>query len=278
VSRCAAGDDDAVTIQITAYGTHARAKLRREILNPDALHDVSLTQIVLHALVTQAARPKLAALAKRSGTLTPQLPPVFNKRLLALRAYPAACRHLPRTRLQQPRTREPNAALHAGSDALVGNDALTQLTRAQLRRRPGCQRQARIEPRQRPIFVGCRVVATQMPRRERTKPAATEMALHSVLVSVIRQHPERRVQPLAADVVGVLHASDTMAAGVPDEHASAAVGAADTQAAEAVRIARQGQLPARAPGSPVPPAIEPRPTRPSERPGIERPGKNEVER
>jgi hypothetical protein len=65
---------------------------------------------------------------------------------------------------------------------------------------------------------------------------------------------------------------------LPREHAPAAVGAADTQAAEAVRIASQGQLPARAPGSPVPPAIEPRPTRPSERPGVQRPGKNEVER
>jgi hypothetical protein len=63
---------------------------------------------------------------------------------------------------------------------------------------------------------------------------------------------------------------------LPREPAVAVGG--DAQAAEAVRIARQGQLPARAPGSPVPPAIEPRPTPPSERSGIERPGKNEVER
>lgn len=66
---------------------------------------------------------------------------------------------------------------------------------------------------------------------------------------------------------------------LPTERQPAAVGAAsDTQAAEAARIAAQGQLPARGPGSPVPTPIEPRPTRPSERPGVERPDRNQVDR
>jgi len=52
----------------------------------------------------------------------------------------------------------------------------------------------------------------------------------------------------------------------------------DAQAVEAARIAAQGQLPARAPGSPVPGTLDPPPTRPVQRPGVQRPDRSEIDR
>ena len=65
---------------------------------------------------------------------------------------------------------------------------------------------------------------------------------------------------------------------LPPERELAATAAGDAQASEAARIAGQGQLPARAPGSPVPTPIQPRPTRPNDRPGVQRPDKTEIDR
>jgi hypothetical protein len=57
-----------------------------------------------------------------------------------------------------------------------------------------------------------------------------------------------------------------------------AVGVADAPATEAARIAGQGQLPVRAPGSPVPGSLDVPPTRPVQRPGVQRPDRSEVDR
>jgi len=62
------------------------------------------------------------------------------------------------------------------------------------------------------------------------------------------------------------------------ELVAATAAAADPQAVEAARIARQGQLPARAPGSPVPGTLKPAPTRPVQRPGVQRPDRSELDR
>jgi hypothetical protein len=204
--RRAGRHDDPVAIKITAHGAHARTKLNREILDPDTLHDVSLPQIVLQAIKAQTAGPKLATLAKHTSTLTPKLTTVLTECLLALHTHPTLRCDLTRTRLQQPGTSKRRAQIHPRSNALIGGDPLTQLTRAQLRRGRNRQRQTRIETDQHPVFVGRRAVATQMPRRQRAKPAAAQMTLHPILVRVIRQHPKRRVQPLTANVVRVLHA------------------------------------------------------------------------
>ena len=53
---------------------------------------------------------------------------------------------------------------------------------------------------------------------------------------------------------------------------------ADAQALEAVRVARQGQLPLRTPGSPVAANLDRPQTRPRERPGVRLPDKSEAER
>jgi hypothetical protein len=52
----------------------------------------------------------------------------------------------------------------------------------------------------------------------------------------------------------------------------------DAQAVEAARVASQGQLPARAPGSPVPGSLDVPPARPVERPGVQRPDRSEIDR
>jgi len=69
-------------------------------------------------------------------------------------------------------------------------------------------------------------------------------------------------------------------AGTPE---LAAVGAPapavdDAQAVEAARIARQGQLPPRAPGSPVPGTLTPPTQRPVQRPDVKRPDRSELDR
>jgi hypothetical protein len=63
---------------------------------------------------------------------------------------------------------------------------------------------------------------------------------------------------------------------LPAEPADVAAG--DPAATEAARIAGQGQLPVRAPGSPVPGTLDVPPTRPAERPGVQRPDRSEVDR
>jgi hypothetical protein len=65
---------------------------------------------------------------------------------------------------------------------------------------------------------------------------------------------------------------------LPSEPALTTAGASDAQAADAARLAQQGQLPARPAGSPVPTPIQPQPTRPNERPGVQRPDKTEIDR
>jgi hypothetical protein len=99
-ARRAARHDDGVAVKIAAHGTDAHTKLNREILDPHALHDVSLPQIVLQTVKAQTARPKLATLTKRTRTLTPQLTTVLNQCLLALHTHPALRCDLTRTRLQ----------------------------------------------------------------------------------------------------------------------------------------------------------------------------------
>jgi hypothetical protein len=69
--RRAARDLDAVTVKITADGADARPQLNREILDPDALHDVSLPQIVLQAVKAQTAGPQLPALANARARSRP---------------------------------------------------------------------------------------------------------------------------------------------------------------------------------------------------------------
>jgi hypothetical protein len=147
---------------------------------------------------------KLAALAKRTSTGASQLTTVLNEHLLTLHAHPASCRDLARTCLQHSGSSQRRPEVHPGSDPGIGGDALAQLIGAQLRRGRHRQRQARVETGQRAVFVGRRVVATQVPRCERAKPAAAQMTLHPVLVGVIRQHPKRRIQ--TADVVRRIHA------------------------------------------------------------------------
>jgi hypothetical protein len=100
--RCAARDLDGVAVKITPYSTDARAKLRREILDADALHDVPLAQIVLKAIEAEAAGSELAALAERTSPLAPQLPPVLNQRLLALHTHSTLRCDVPCACLQQP--------------------------------------------------------------------------------------------------------------------------------------------------------------------------------
>jgi len=63
---------------------------------------------------------------------------------------------------------------------------------------------------------------------------------------------------------------------LPPEPAGVAAG--DPAATEAARIAAQGQLPVRAPGSPVPGSLDVPPTRPVERPGVQRPDRSEIDR
>jgi len=60
--------------------------------------------------------------------------------------------------------------------------------------------------------------------------------------------------------------------------AGVASGGPDAQAVEAARIARQGQLPHRAPSSPVPGSLDAPPKRPIDRPGIDRPDRSEIDR
>ena len=64
--------------------------------------------------------------------------------------------------------------------------------------------------------------------------------------------------------------------GAPDAAPPAAI--EDAQAAEAARIARQGQLPPRAPGSPLPGSLTPPGKRPVERPDVKRPDRSELDR
>ena len=63
---------------------------------------------------------------------------------------------------------------------------------------------------------------------------------------------------------------------LPPEPAGVAAG--DPAATEAARIAAQGQLPVRAPGSPVPGSLDVPPTRPVERPGVQRPDRSDIDR
>jgi hypothetical protein len=204
-SRRVPRDGDLVVGKIAAYGADARTELGREVLDTDALHDVALPQILLETVKPQAAGPTLATFAKRTGTLSSELPTVLNERPLTLHPHPTLRRDLARTRLQRPGTSKRRAPRHPGPEALIGRDPLTQLPGTQPRYRWDRQRQAWIEVGQRAILVGGHVVAAQMPRRQRAKPAATQMTLHPVLVSVIPQHARRRIQPLAADEVGLLH-------------------------------------------------------------------------
>jgi len=85
----------------------------------------------------------------------------------------------------------------------------------------------------------------------------------------------------AAQVADVLRGQlQTISDRLPaPDGARLAVGVADSEATEAVRVARQGQLAPRAPGSPVRAPIEP-PAAPAapERPSVPRPHKPEVER
>jgi len=83
----------------------------------------------------------------------------------------------------------------------------------------------------------------------------------------------------AAQVAGVLEDQlVTIGRAMPTRDATQATPVADAQAVEAVRVARHGQLPLRAPGSPVPASLDRPPTRPRERPGVQLPDKTEAER
>ena len=83
----------------------------------------------------------------------------------------------------------------------------------------------------------------------------------------------------AAQVAAVLEDQlVTIGRAIPTLDATQAMPVADAQAIEAVRVARQGQLPLRTPGSPMPANLDRRPTRPRERPGVRLPGKTEAER
>ncbi len=84
----------------------------------------------------------------------------------------------------------------------------------------------------------------------------------------------------AAAVADVLRTQmQTISDRLPTPEGTVAVGAGDAQAVEAVRVARQGQIAPRAPGSPVPGKLDP-PARPAspERPGLPQPDRSEVER
>jgi len=60
--------------------------------------------------------------------------------------------------------------------------------------------------------------------------------------------------------------------------AAVSVAGGDRQGAEAQRVATQGQLPARAPQPPVPGSLDAPRTQPAERPGVQRPDRNQLER
>jgi len=72
----------------------------------------------------------------------------------------------------------------------------------------------------------------------------------------------------------VLQRLTTVHAALPPEPA----GAGDPAATEAARIAAQGQLPVRAPGSAVPGSLDVPPTRPVQRPGVQPPDRSDVDR
>jgi len=83
----------------------------------------------------------------------------------------------------------------------------------------------------------------------------------------------------AAQVAAVLEDQlVTIGRAMATRDATQATPVADAQAVEAVRVARQGQLPLRTPGSPVAANLDRPQTRPRERPGVRLPDKSEAER
>jgi len=74
----------------------------------------------------------------------------------------------------------------------------------------------------------------------------------------------------------VLRGLTAVHAALPAE--PAVVGVADAPAAEAARVAAQGQLSPRAPGSPIPGSLDVAPTRAVQRPGVQGPDRSEVDR
>ena len=115
----------------------------------DQVHERVAGLDVHKAQATPRLRPGARVARKARARSRPSLTTVLDQRLGALHAQLALCRDLTRTGLQQPRTSQCHPFVHSGSDALIGGDALAQLTGAQRRRGRGIQRQARIEPGQR---------------------------------------------------------------------------------------------------------------------------------
>jgi relaxase-like protein len=76
----------------------------------------------------------------------------------------------------------------------------------------------------------------------------------------------------------VMQRLTTVHAALPPEPAAVGATPEDPAAAEAARIAAQGQLPPRASGPPVPGQLDAPPKRPVDRPGVQRPDRNEVDR
>jgi len=101
----------------------------------------------------------------------------------------------------------------------------------------------------------------------------TARALHDAHVAA---GDAQRAAEISAVVTGQLQAVAARLPSPDPDRATLAV--EDAQAVEAARLAAAGQLPPRAPGSPVPAALDPPPSRPGQRPGIERPDQSKIER
>jgi len=104
--------------------------------------------------------------------------------------------------------------------------------------------------------------------------ANTVKALHDAHVAAGDARRAAEIRDVVMQRLTAVHAALPPA---PDAE-PVVVGVGDAQAVEAARVARQGQMPARAPGSPVPGTLRPPPTRPVERPGVQRPDRTEVDR
>lgn len=104
--------------------------------------------------------------------------------------------------------------------------------------------------------------------------ANTVKALHDARAAAGDAQRAAEIRDVVMQRLSVVHAA------LPDAPDPGPVAARvnDAQAEEAARVARQGQLPPRVPGSPVPGTVTPPPRRPVERPGVERPDQSEVER
>ena len=104
-----------------------------------------------------------------------------------------------------------------------------------------------------------------------TQLANTVKALHDAHQASGDLRRANEIRDVVLQRLTMVHAA------LPPEPVGVA-GGSDPAAVEAARIAGQGQLPARAPGAPLPGQLDAPPPRPVQRPGVLRPDRSDVER